>query len=206
MPGVEGIIHDQSSSGATLFVEPIKVVQQNNAVRELELEEEKEVRRILMELTELVADESIYIRRNIHILAELDFTFAKAKYGYAIDGTTPEMVAFQTQKSPHRHASKEDPAEVAHPGSVIDLRHSPRHPLLDPESVVPVDVYLDDETYLIVVTGPRYGWQNGFAQDDRLADMMAQCGFKSRPSRAANYRYLKAFMRISAMSRASSKR
>ena len=83
---VDGIIHDQSSSGATLFVEPLKVVQQNNAVRELELEEEKEVRRILTELTELVADESIYIRRNIHILAELDFTFAKAKYGYAIDG------------------------------------------------------------------------------------------------------------------------
>ncbi len=172
---VEGIIHDQSSSGATLFVEPIKVVQQNNAVRALELEEEKEVRRILTELTELVADESIYIRRNIHILAELDFTFAKAKYGYSIDGTTPEMVAFQTQKASNRHASEQDPADGAHPGSVIDLLRA-RHPMLDPKTVVPIDIYLDDNTYIIVVTGPNTGGKTVTLKTVGLLILMAQSG------------------------------
>ncbi|MCC6169590.1 MAG: endonuclease MutS2, partial [Caldilineaceae bacterium] len=71
---IDGIVHDQSASGATLFIEPLKVVQQNNAVRELELQEEREVRRILTELTELVADEATYVRRNLQILSELDFT------------------------------------------------------------------------------------------------------------------------------------
>jgi DNA mismatch repair protein MutS2 len=172
---VEGIIHDQSSSGATLFVEPIKVVQQNNAVRGLELEEEKEVRRILTELTELVADESIYIRRNIHILAELDFTFAKAKYAYAIEGTMPEMVAFQAPKSPPKHATEQDPPFVAHPGSVIDLRRA-RHPMLDPKTVVPIDIYLDDETYIIVVTGPNTGGKTVTLKTVGLLILMAQSG------------------------------
>jgi DNA mismatch repair protein MutS2 len=171
---IEGIIHDQSSSGATLFVEPIKVVQQNNAVRELELEEEKEVRRILSELTELVADESIYIRRNIQILAELDFTFAKAKYGYAIDGTTPEVVPFQPHKPP-KHGAKEDAEIPVHPGSVIDLRRA-RHPMLDPKTVVPVDIYLDDDTYIIVVTGPNTGGKTVTLKTVGLLILMAQAG------------------------------
>jgi DNA mismatch repair protein MutS2 len=68
---IDGIIHDQSASGATLFIEPLKVVQQNNAVRELELQEEKEVRRILLELSIAVAEEAIYLRRNTQVLAEL---------------------------------------------------------------------------------------------------------------------------------------
>src|SRR5690606_7973138 len=95
---VQGIVHDQSSSGATFFIEPLKVVEQNNAVRELELEEEKEIRRILAELSDLVADEAIYIVRNVQVLAQLDFTFAKAKYAYEIQATAPEIVPFGKPK------------------------------------------------------------------------------------------------------------
>ena len=64
---IDGIVHDQSASGATLFIEPLKVVHQNNAVRELELKEEHEIRRILTQLTELVADEADYLRRNVDV-------------------------------------------------------------------------------------------------------------------------------------------
>ena len=179
---IEGIIHDQSSSGATLFVEPIKVVQQNNAVRSLELDEEKEVRRILTELTELVSDESIYIRRNIHILAELDFTFAKAKYAYAIDASMPEVVAFEPPPLVRRAVPEridgqvdDDDRWIAHPGSVIDLRRA-RHPLLEAETVVPIDIYLDDETYIIVVTGPNTGGKTVTLKTVGLLALMAQAG------------------------------
>ncbi|MEX1020197.1 MAG: Smr/MutS family protein [Litorilinea sp.] len=200
---VDGIVHDQSASGATLFIEPLKVVQQNNAVREWELQEEREVRRILTELTELVADESIYLRRNMQILAELDFIFAKAKYAYTVEGVTPDMVPFQTVKPAPKAAQKkargaaqngngadyptadatvdkpvdENPDESVgiHPGSVIDLRRA-RHPLLEPHTVVPIDIYLDDETYLIVITGPNTGGKTVTLKTVGLLALMAQSG------------------------------
>ncbi|MBK8047305.1 MAG: Smr/MutS family protein [Anaerolineales bacterium] len=181
---VDGIVHDQSASGATLFIEPIKVVQQNNAVRELELAEEKEVRRILTEITELVGDEAPYLRRNTQILAELDFTFAKAKYAYTLEATVPEMSAFQPIK-PRRHthtnkpgAQPEPAAEqdlLLHPGSVVDLRRA-RHPLLDPKTVVPIDVYLDDDTFQIIVTGPNTGGKTVTLKTVGLLALMAQSG------------------------------
>ena len=177
MGNVDGIVHDQSASGATLFIEPLRVVQQNNAVRELELQEEREVRRILTELSELVADEATYIRRNISILAELDFIFARAKYGYTIEGSAPEMVAMRPADKPIPASTVEgapgDP--VYHPGSVIDLRRA-RHPLLDPQTVVPVDVYLDDETFLIVITGPNTGGKTVTLKTVGLLTLMAQSG------------------------------
>lgn len=168
---IDGIVHDQSASGATLFIEPLKVVQQNNAVRELELQEEKEVRRILTQLTQLVAEEAVYIRRNGQILAELDFTFAKAKYAYQLEATAPEIVAFRPRQS---HKKADEPA-VDHPGSVIDL-HRARHPLLNPQSVVPIDVYLDDDTYLIVITGPNTGGKTVTLKTVGLLALMAQSG------------------------------
>jgi DNA mismatch repair protein MutS2 len=174
---VAGIVHDQSASGATLFIEPLRVVQQNNAVRELELQEEREVRRILTELSELVADEAIYIRRNIGILAELDFIFAKAKYGYMIEASAPEMVAIHPAEKPMPSSVTEDDDSraVYHPGTVIDLIRA-RHPLLDPDSVVPVDVYLDEETYIIVITGPNTGGKTVTLKTVGLLTLMAQSG------------------------------
>ncbi|MCE7984550.1 MAG: endonuclease MutS2 [Caldilinea sp. CFX5] len=180
---IDGIVHDQSASGATLFIEPLRVVQQNNAVRELELQEEKEVRRILTELTELVADEVVYIRRNGQILAELDFTFAKAKYGYALEASAPEVVPFR-QIKPKLHSKNatngdgtvnDATDESLHPGSVIDL-HRARHPLLNQQTVVPIDVYLDDETYIIVITGPNTGGKTVTLKTVGLLVLMAQAG------------------------------
>ncbi|MFO7634135.1 MAG: endonuclease MutS2 [Caldilinea sp.] len=171
---VDGIIHDQSASGATIFIEPLKVVQQNNALRELELQEEKEVRRILLELSTAVAEEAVYLRRNTQVLAELDFTFAKAKYAYTLDATLPEMTTFQPRKTAHKHGKEEDELS-AHPGSVIDL-HRARHPLLDQKTVVPIDVYLDDETYIIVITGPNTGGKTVTLKTVGLLVLMAQSG------------------------------
>lgn len=171
---IDGIVHDQSASGATLFIEPIKVVQQNNAVRELELQEEKEVRRILLELSIAVAEEAVYLRRNTQVLAELDFTFAKAKYAYTLDATLPEMMTFQPRQSAVKHGKQAEDA-FAHPGSVIDLRRA-RHPLLDPKSVVPIDVYLDDDTYIIVITGPNTGGKTVTLKTVGLLVLMAQSG------------------------------
>jgi DNA mismatch repair protein MutS2 len=188
---IDGIVHDQSASGATLFIEPLRVVQQNNAVRELELQEEKEVRRILAELTELVADEAVYVRRNGQVLAELDFTFAKAKYAYQIEATLPEMVAFRkpyplkvSAETPTADAERQNrsteaherpKSELYHPGSVIDLRRA-RHPLLDQTRVVPIDVYLDEETYIIVITGPNTGGKTVTLKTVGLLALMAQSG------------------------------
>lgn len=175
---IDGIVHDQSASGATLFIEPIKVVQQNNAVREWELEEEREVRRILTELTELVADEAEYIRRNAGILAELDFIFARARYALDTDCTLPEIVGFRTVTQPLAPRSGQTNGAVEaiyHPGSVIDL-HRARHPLLDPATVVPVDIYLDDETFIVVITGPNTGGKTVALKTVGLFVLMAQSG------------------------------
>ncbi len=174
---VAGIVHDQSASGATLFIEPLRVVQQNNALRELELQEEREVRRILTELTELVADEALYIRRDVGILAELDFIFAKAKYAFTLDATAPEMVAIQPTSTPLAASvvDGDDSRAVYHPGTAIDLRRA-RHPLLDQQIVVPVDVYLDDETYIIVITGPNTGGKTVTLKTVGLLALMAQSG------------------------------
>ena len=176
---INGIVHDQSASGATLFIEPLKVVEQNNAVRELELQENQEVRRVLIELTELVADEAHYIRENVRALAMLDFTFAKARYAYEIDASTPEIVEFRRAKviPPPKGEKQAADNEIQsiHPGSVMNLRRA-RHPLLEAESVVPIDIYLDESYYLIVVTGPNTGGKTVTLKTAGLLALMAQAG------------------------------
>jgi DNA mismatch repair protein MutS2 len=106
---IPGIVHDQSSSGATIFIEPLVTVELNNTVRELELAEENEVRRILRELTDLVGHEAIYIVRTVEGLAHIDQIFAKARYALAIKGTVPKLVEFRQMADPR------------HPGSTIRL-------------------------------------------------------------------------------------
>lgn len=87
----QGIVHDQSSSGATLFIEPMAVVELNNELRELEIKEREEIERILRELTSLVADKAEYIRHNIKTLQRIDYMFAKGKYALEINGIKPIM-------------------------------------------------------------------------------------------------------------------
>ena len=175
---VQGIVHDQSASGATFFIEPLTVVEQNNAVRELELDEEKEVRRILAELSDLVADEGPYINRNVQILSQLDFTFAKAKYALETEATAPEIVPFQRNRAEIFAGIDEDTTEertIQHPGSVLNFRQA-RHPLLDRDSVVPIDVYYDNECYILVVTGPNTGGKTVTLKTVGLLTLMAQSG------------------------------
>ncbi len=159
---IPGIVHDQSSSGATLFIEPLSTVELNNTWRELQLEEENEIRRILRELSDLVGHEARYIVRTVETLALLDLAFAKAKYAEAIEAEAPELVGFRDAPHPH-------------PGSTIHLLRA-RHPLLDPKTVVAIDVDMDEETYVLVITGPNTGGKTVALKTVGLLALMAQCG------------------------------
>lgn len=157
---IKGIVHDQSASGATLFVEPLSTVETNNQIREIELKEAEEVRRILAEITDQVALEADRITWTVEALAALDAAFAKAKYSAQINAVAPKLVGF-------------DPKKV--PGSTIKI-YGARHPLIDPQRVVPIDVSLDEETYLLVITGPNTGGKTVSLKTVGLMVLMAQCG------------------------------
>ncbi len=159
---IRGIVHDQSASGATLWIEPLGTVDLNNQFRELQLEEEQEIQRILAELSDLVAEHADRIRWTVETLAVLDLAFAKAKYADAIDAVEPELVPFRPMKG-------------MHPGSTIRLVQA-RHPLLKRDTVVPIDVVLDDQTYIVVITGPNTGGKTVSLKTVGLLALMAQSG------------------------------
>lgn len=160
---IKAIVHDQSASGATLFVEPLPVVELNNEYRELELAERDEVLRVLRGLTLRVAELHDSLVVSNQAMAELDLILMKAKYADELDAVEPELVAFDTKPAPH------------HPGSLIRLRRA-RHPLLDPEKVVPIDVEMDPENFSIVLTGPNTGGKTVTLKTVGLAVLMAQSG------------------------------
>jgi DNA mismatch repair protein MutS2 len=164
---IPGIVHDSSSSGATLFIEPIETVELNNRWRELQIEEEKEIRRILAELTELVGEASEAIVRTVEILAYLDFTLAKAHYAEKIKGVEPQLVGFVSQK----HSKQ---GITPHPGSTIMLEGA-RHPLLTGD-VVPLDIDFGDATWVMVITGPNTGGKTVTLKTIGLLCLMAQAG------------------------------
>ncbi|HUT19130.1 MAG TPA: endonuclease MutS2 [Anaerolineae bacterium] len=163
---IPGLVHDQSASGATSFIEPLATVELNNRYRELQLAEQREVERILLALSGLVADAAEPIQRTVEILAQLDMILARAKYADATRATMPEIVPFQPP---------EGEGAGRHPGSVIDLRQA-RHPLLDPRTVVPIDVHLGDDYFVIVITGPNTGGKTVSLKTVGLLALMAQCG------------------------------
>ena len=159
---IKAVIHDQSASGATLFVEPLNVVEHNNAFRELQLAERDEERRILTELSEQVGNQAINILGTVERIAELDLCFAKAKYSDNLAASEPTL-------HPIEKPSKR------HPGTVIRLFQA-RHPLLDPQTVVPIDVELDTQTYAMVVTGPNTGGKTVTLKTVGLLALMSQAG------------------------------
>jgi DNA mismatch repair protein MutS2 len=176
---IPGLVHDQSASGATLFIEPIATVALNNRWRELQLAEEHEVARILLALSALVAEQDQPIRLTVEALSDLDLALAKAQYADAIRGTMPEMVPFAPPSRPS-HARRTGAIApkggvLRHPGSVIDLRQA-RHPLLDPKTVVPIDVKMGDDYFCVVITGPNTGGKTVSLKTVGLSVMMAQCG------------------------------
>ena len=186
---IPGLIHDQSGSGATLFIEPLAVVELNNKLREAQLAEEEEIRRILAQLTELVAQSGGAIHRTIEALGDLDLIFAKARYGNELRGVEPELLPFKEtagrprQAEPgarprpsHRNRRRNHAQPVIrHPGSLIKLLKA-RHPLLDPLKVVPVDIYTDDDYFIILITGPNTGGKTVSLKTTGLLTLMAQAG------------------------------
>ncbi len=162
---IKAIVHDQSSSGATLFVEPLGVVEHNNQYRELLLAERDEERRILAELSLQTAMQAEPILRAVDTIAELDLRFACAKYADHLFATEPKL----------HPIPKSAPSNKRHPGSIIRL-YQARHPLLDPQTVVPIDVELDDKTFALVVTGPNTGGKTVSLKTVGLLALMAQSG------------------------------
>jgi len=157
------VVHDQSASGATLFVEPLQVVEFNNKVRELELAERDEIRRILAELSSLVGEQSESIRNTVEALARMDLAFAKARYAETLRANEPILRRFEPLPG------------GKNPGSTLKLIQA-RHPFLDPDSVVPIDLILDPDTYILVITGPNTGGKTVTLKTAGLLVLMAECG------------------------------
>jgi DNA mismatch repair protein MutS2 len=153
---MRGIVHDVSASGATVFMEPLSVVDLNNTWREAQLAEEQEVHRILSALSAFVADHAVELTQTVEALADLDLAFAKAEYAEAMSATAPKLVS---------------------PGQGPPVRFvGARHPLLDAETVVPIDVVLDDEMHVVVITGPNTGGKTVSLKTIGLLTAMAQAG------------------------------
>lgn len=161
---IKAVIHDQSASGATLFIEPLAVVEWNNRYRELELAERDEIRKILAALTQNIAEHAYVLEAMVEVMAELDLAFMSARYAEEIKATEPELVPFRKGKNKH-------------PGSTIRL-YKARHPLLNAEMVVPIDVDLDEETYALVITGPNTGGKTVSLKSVGLLVLMAQSGLQ----------------------------
>ena len=162
---IKAVVHDQSASGATLFVEPLAVVEWNNRYRELELAERDEVRRILAELSQAVAEHADLLVMMVETMAHLDLAFMSARYAETLDAVEPHLVPFL------------DHPKGTHPGSTIRL-YKARHPLLDPKTVVPIDLDLDAETYALVITGPNTGGKTVTLKILGLLVLMAQSGLQ----------------------------
>lgn len=150
---VPGLVHDQSSTGATLFIEPMNLVNLNNEIKELILQERAEIQRILEELTSLVYGFISTIKTNFDIIVDLDFIFAKAKYGSSMDGTIPSV---NTEGR-------------------IDLIEA-RHPLIDRKKVVASNIYLGGEFTSLVITGPNTGGKTVTIKATGLIELMGLSG------------------------------
>lgn len=150
---VPGLVHDQSSTGATLFIEPTALVNLNNEIKELMLKERAEIERILAELSALVYKNIDVIKVNFNIIVELDFIFAKAKYGSDLGGTMP----------------------IVNEEGVIDLIDA-RHPLIPKDKVVSSDIYLGREFSTLLITGPNTGGKTVTLKTTGLIELMGLSG------------------------------
>ena len=150
---VNGMIHDQSSTGSTLFVEPMAVIKLNNDLRELELKEEKEIEMILATLSARCGEETEALRDDLDLLTKLDFIFARAQLSRSMNGTQPDF--------------NEE-------GRILIKKG--RHPLLDKKKVVPIDIQLGKDFELLIITGPNTGGKTVSLKTVGLFTLMGQAG------------------------------
>ncbi|MDO5714530.1 MAG: endonuclease MutS2 [Tissierellia bacterium] len=150
---IKGLVHDMSASGATVFIEPIEVVELNNQIRELETEEKTEIIRILQELSNRAADYLYELEANELIMITLDFIFAKGKLALLQKATYPVL------------SEKQE----------FHLKEA-RHPLLDPKGVVPINVWLGKDFTSLIITGPNTGGKTVTLKTVGLLQCMAQSG------------------------------
>lgn len=150
---IPGMIHDQSSTGSTLFVEPMAVIKLNNDLRELELKEEKEIEMILATLSARCAEETEALRDDLDLLTKLDFIFARAQLSRSMNGTQPDF--------------NEE-------GRILIKKG--RHPLLDKKKVVPIDIQLGKDFELLIITGPNTGGKTVSLKTVGLFTLMGQAG------------------------------
>jgi len=177
---IKAVVHDQSSSGATLFVEPLPVVELNNKVRELELAERDEERRILHELSVQVGEHRDEINYGVENLAMLDLIFAKAKYAEELKASEPVLHSMKDERGKRKGESNQssvisEQSQIANRNSLIQLLCA-RHPLLDPQTVVPTDIDPKPGTRAIVITGPNTGGKTVSLKTVGLFALMAQSG------------------------------
>ena len=150
---IPGLVHDVSGSGATLFIEPNNVVQANNEIRELQAKEREEIVRILMEFSADCADRREDIEQDYDLLVRLDLIFARAKLSDRFNCVAPEITE----------------------SGELTLKKA-RHPLLDPQKAVPIDLRLGGEFDTLVITGPNTGGKTVSLKTLGLLCLMAQCG------------------------------
>lgn len=150
---VPGMIHDQSSTGSTLFIEPMAIVKLNNEIRDLELKEAAEIEKILTALSELTAQHREEIQYDLENMVELDFIFARASLAMEQNATRP---LFNTK-------------------GWINIRKG-RHPLIDKQKVVPIDIHLGKDFHLLIVTGPNTGGKTVSLKTVGLLTLMGQAG------------------------------
>ena len=150
---VQGMIHDQSSSGSTLFIEPMAVVKLNNDLRELAAKEKEEIEKILADLSNQCAEYQEELSTNITVMAHLDFVFAKANLSRSYSGTEP----------------------LFNENGYINIKKG-RHPLLDKKKVVPIDISIGKDYRLLIVTGPNTGGKTVSLKTVGLLTLMGQAG------------------------------
>lgn len=150
---IPGLVHDVSATGSTYFIEPVSAVNANNALRELELKEKKEIERILSELSVEAAGYSDIIGENFKLLLRLDVIFAKARLAYKMNAWAPDM----------------------NESGRIELRNA-RHPLIDPKKVVPISLHMGKDFDSMIITGPNTGGKTVTLKTIGLLTLMAECG------------------------------
>ncbi len=150
---VKGLVHDQSSSGATLFIEPMQIVEMNNQLSTLKIDEKKEIERILYQLSSMIAEIEEPIKINQNILKELDYIFAKGEYAISINAIMPEL----------------------NDKGYIRIKNG-RHPLIDKNVIVPINVWVGDEFTQLIITGPNTGGKTVTLKTLGLFSLMAMAG------------------------------